>query len=125
MSTKLKKKPARTGAYKRFVSERQIANAEERYMAFEEVIRSIPVGKIATYGQVAGAAGYPRAHRLVARFLSTMCYSDIPWQRVVGAGGEIKICGEGAVRQRLLLKAEGVNCSGKRIDIRRHQHIFE
>jgi methylated-DNA-protein-cysteine methyltransferase-like protein len=101
------------------------ARTEARYLAFEEVIRSIPRGKVASYGQVAEAAGYPRGHRLVARFLSTMFASDIPWQRVVGAGGDIKPRGSGATKQESLLKAEGVTISGGRIDMKQFQHDFD
>lgn len=108
-----------------FSTERQMAATEERYARFEEIIRSIPRGKVATYGQIAEAAGYPRGHRLVARFLRDMYYIDLPWQRVVGAGGEIKIPQGGAAKQRALLKAEGVVCTGKRIDMDTYGHIFD
>ena len=103
----------------------QAVTAEAREMAFAEVICAIPRGKVATYGQVAAEAGYPRHHRAVARFLSTMYPCDIPWQRVVGAGGEIKVGGTGAALQRRLLKEEGVTFSGKRIAMARHAHFFE
>lgn len=93
--------------------------------AFIETIRSIPRGKVATYGQVAAAAGYPRYHRAVARLLKTVIPGGLPWQRVLGAGGEIKLTGRAAAEQRLRLKMEGVTFIGKRIDLSRHQHDFE
>jgi methylated-DNA-protein-cysteine methyltransferase-like protein len=96
-----------------------------REEAFAEAIRSIPHGKVASYGEVAAAAGYPRYHRAVARFLKTAIPGELPWQRVLGAGGEIKLAGRAAVEQRLRLKMEGVTFAGKRIDLRRHQHVFE
>ena len=93
--------------------------------AFAETIRSIPRGKVASYGQVAEAAGYPRYHRAVARFLKTMIPGELPWHRVLGAGGEIKLAGRSASEQRLRLKMEGVKFAGKRIDLSLHQHSFD
>jgi len=93
--------------------------------AFAETIRSIPRGKVASYGQVAAAAGYPRYHRAVAHFLKTMIPGELPWQRVLGAGGEIKLAGRAAAEQKLRLKMEGVRFLGKRVDLDRHQHVFD
>jgi methylated-DNA-protein-cysteine methyltransferase-like protein len=99
--------------------------SQMRDAAFEEAIRSIPFGRVASYGQVAEAAGYPRYHRAVARFLRSHPESDLPWQRVVGAGGEIKVRGRAAAEQRALLRSEGVTFLGKRVDMARHVHGFE
>jgi methylated-DNA-protein-cysteine methyltransferase-like protein len=96
-----------------------------RDQAFMESIRSIPRGKVATYGQVAAAAGYPRYHRAVARFLRTAVPGEYPWQRVIGAGGEIKTTGQSAAEQRMLLKMEGVTFTGRRVNLKRHQHVFD
>ena len=97
---------------------------EARDTAFRTVILSIPKGKVATYGQVAAAAGYPLYHRAVARLLRTSPPGRLPWQRVVGAGGQIKIPLEGRAEQRLLLEMEGVAFKGKRVDMSAHQHVF-
>jgi methylated-DNA-protein-cysteine methyltransferase-like protein len=97
---------------------------ENRDSAFEHIILSIPKGKVATYGQVAAAAGYPRYHRAVARLLRVVPTGVLPWQRVVGAGGEIKLRFEAAAEQRLRLQIEGVNFKGKRVDLEAHQHVF-
>lgn len=100
--------------------------SESRNQAFADTICSIPRGKVATYGQVAAAAGYPRYHRAVARLLSKMIPGAYPWQRVVGAQGEIKVTGPGAAaEQRLRLKMEGVTFKRKRVNLNLHQHIFE
>jgi methylated-DNA-protein-cysteine methyltransferase-like protein len=88
------------------------------------VIRSIPKGKVATYGQVAAAAGYPLYHRAVARLLRTDPGS-LPWQRVIGAGGEIKLRFGAAMEQRLRLEMEGVTFRGRRVDLSTHQHAFK
>jgi methylated-DNA-protein-cysteine methyltransferase related protein len=105
--------------------DRHLTPAEARDQAFIETIRSIPRGKVASYGQVAAAAGYPRYHRAVARLLKTMKPGELPWQRVLGAGGEIKVSPRAAAEQRLLLKMEGVRFVGKRVDLNLHQHTFD
>lgn len=92
----------------------------DRDEAIWSVIRSIPKGKVMSYGQVAAAAGYPRYHRLVAKLLQG-CGDRAPWQRVLGAGGEIKLKGEAAYEQRLRLQFEGVTFRGRRVDLERHQ----
>ena len=99
--------------------------ADVRDQAFAETIRSIPRGKVASYGQVAAAAGYPCYHRAVAPLLKTMISGELPWQRVLGAGGEIKLAGSAAAEQRLRLRMEGVTFVGKRIDLNLHRHVFE
>lgn len=101
------------------------SDAEQlRSAAFRRVILSIPKGRVATYGQVAAAAGYPRYHRAVARFLHSEPNNRVPWQRVVGASGEIKLRFEAAAEQRLRLTMEGVTFRGKRVNLALHQHIF-
>jgi methylated-DNA-protein-cysteine methyltransferase-like protein len=94
-----------------------------RDAAFRRVIRSIPKGKVATYGQVAAAAGYPLYHRAVARLLRTDP-GTLPWQRVIGAGGQIKLRFSAAMEQRLRLEMEGVKFRGSRVDLSAHEHAF-
>jgi methylated-DNA-protein-cysteine methyltransferase related protein len=94
----------------------------QRDNAFRRVIRSIPKGKVSTYGKVAAAAGYPLYHRAVARLLRTELPGALPWQRVVGAGGEIKLPGEAALEQRFRLTMEGVKFHGKRVDMSTYEH---
>ena len=97
---------------------------DERDAAFRKAIRQIPRGKVATYAQVAAAAGYPLYHRQVARLLRTAPMGSLPWQRVVGAGGEIKLKFEAALEQRTRLEMEGVRFRGRRIEMAEHQHRF-
>src|SRR5580704_3200491 len=97
---------------------------ELRDQAFRRVIRSISKGKVATYGQVAAAAGYPLYHRAVARLLRNDPPNSLPWQRVLGAGGQIKLRLDSALEQRFRLELEGVTFSGKRVNLRLHQHKF-
>lgn len=101
------------------------SNSDElRDSAFRRVILSIPKGKVATYGQVAAAAGYPLYHRAVARLLRMEANDRLPWQRVIGSGGEIKLRFEAAAEQRLRLRMEGVTFKGKKVNLELHQHIF-
>jgi len=85
----------------------------------ERVIRAIPRGKVSTYGGVARAAGFPGAARLVARVLRRGF--GLPWQRVLGAGGQIKLTGDSAIEQRLRLEAEGVRFRGRKVDMKAHE----
>ena len=85
-------------------------------LQIERTIRAIPRGKVSTYGGIAQAAGFPGAARLVARVLRRGF--GLPWQRVLGAGGEIKLRGDSAIEQRLRLEAEGVRFRGRKVDMK-------
>ena len=87
------------------------------------MIRSIPRGKVSSYSAVAAAAGYPQYHRLVAKLLRG-CGDRLPWQRVLGADGTIRLQGEAAYEQRLRLELEGVKFLGARVDLAAHAHQF-
>lgn len=88
-------------------------------LRIEQTIRAIPRGKVSTYGGVARAAGFPGAARLVARVLRRSY--GLPWQRVLGAGGAIKLTGDNAFEQRLRLEAEGVRFRGRKADMKAHE----
>ncbi|MGZ4833728.1 MAG: MGMT family protein [Terriglobales bacterium] len=85
-------------------------------------VRRIPRGKVATYGDVAYAAGFPGAARQVVWALHSS--SGLPWQRVIGAGGKILLSGEAAMEQRFRLENEGVKFIGLRVDMKEHQFKF-
>jgi len=91
-------------------------HASKMRMRIEAAIRRIPKGKVSTYGAVARAARLPRGARLVARVLHRGF--GLPWQRVLGAGGEIKLRGDSAIEQRLRLEAEGVRFRGRKVDMK-------
>jgi methylated-DNA-protein-cysteine methyltransferase related protein len=91
-------------------------------LRIEAAIRSIPQGKVSTYGAIARAAGFPGAARLVARVLNRGF--GLPWQRVLGAGGELKLRGDSAIEQRLRLEAEGVRFRGRKVDMKAHEWKF-
>ena len=85
-------------------------------------IRKVPRGYVSTYGAIARAAGYPGAARQVVGTLHST--PGLPWQRIVGAGGEIKLRGESAFEQRFRLEAEGVTFRGRRVNMRVHEFKF-
>ena len=94
-------------------------NTRSRLLA---LIKKIPRGKVSTYGAIARAAGIPNGARQTARALRGAL--GVPWQRVLGAGGAIKLTGENAFEQRFRLQAEGVAFRGKRVDMKLHEHKF-
>lgn len=83
-----------------------------------DIVRAVPAGSVVTYGQVAALAGFPRRARQVGQALRE-CGEDVPWQRVVGAGGSVRL--QPAERQLQLLRAEGVAVLGTRVDLKRYQ----
>jgi len=95
----------------------------QREAAIKRAIRQIPRGRVATYGQVAAAAGYPLYHRQVVQVLRK-AGGSLPWQRVLGAGGRIRLRGDSAFEQRTRLEMEGVRFLGKHVDLATHQWKF-
>ncbi|MGA2744907.1 MAG: MGMT family protein [Candidatus Sulfotelmatobacter sp.] len=93
-----------------------------RRLRIEQAVRAIPRGKVSTYGGVARAAGFPGAARQVAAVLRRGF--GLPWQRVLGAGGAIKLTGDSALEQRFRLEAEGVRFRGRRVDMKAHEWKF-
>lgn len=83
--------------------------------SFYDIVRCIPAGKVATYGQVAKIAGRPKDAREVGNALSGMAKTDVPWHRVVLASGRIAMPTRPDLqkRQRALLCDEGVKFIGE------------
>jgi methylated-DNA-[protein]-cysteine S-methyltransferase len=79
------------------------------------VVRRIPAGRVSTYGDVAAAAGSPRAHRAVGNIMRACGASDIPCHRVVAAAGRLGGYGGNLGLKRALLAAEGVRVAGTTI----------
>ena len=94
---------------------------------YYRVVRRIPRGRVATYGDVALAAGKPRAARQVGYALAALrgARHDVPWQRVLGARprgmAAISILDPiGAAVQQRLLEREGVRFDDRgRVDLGR------
>ena len=78
-------------------------------------VRRIPPGRVATYGDVAAAAGVPRAARAVGNIMQGCRVAGVPCHRVVAAGGKLGGYGGSEGMKRALLGAEGVVVSGVRI----------
>ena len=97
------------------------------YERVYEFVRSVPAGQVVTYGQVALELGSPAAARAVGYALHFLPgNSDVPWWRVVNAGGGISLRGRGdaAEVQRRLLEGEGVAFRREdTIDLRRYRWL--
>ncbi|MFZ3341771.1 MAG: MGMT family protein [Terriglobales bacterium] len=96
--------------------------AAERRARIVSLIRNLPSGTVSSYGAVARAAGWPGAARQVVRILRQV--PGLPWQRVVGSGGAIKLPGQNGAEQRFRLRMEGVTFRGVRVDMKRHEFEF-
>ena len=104
-----------------------MTNERDIYEPVYEVVRRVPAGKVVTYGQV---ADYAVGVALTARQVGAAMFvapKDVPWQRVVGAGGHLPVgkrSPEHALRQRRLLEEEGVlflSTTDHRVDMARCQ----
>ncbi len=93
------------------------------YRRIWRTVRRIPRGRVATYGQIALLAGYPRHARLVGYALHrTPDGLDIPWHRVINARGEISFPKGGSRYEMQLHKLleEGIEFIRDRVDLRRY-----
>lgn len=95
---------------------------DEKRARVARCIRSLPSGKVSSYGAIARAAGWLGAARQVVRVLQQV--PGLPWHRVLGSGGAIKLTGENAAEQRFRLRLEGVTFRGARVDLRKHEYKF-
>lgn len=96
--------------------------AQEKRQGLIRAIRALPRGKVSSYGAIARAAGWPGAARQVVRVLNQV--PGLPWHRVVGSGGAIKLPGEYGAEQKFRLRMEGVRFRGARVDMAQHEHKF-
>jgi O-6-methylguanine DNA methyltransferase len=79
------------------------------------VVRRIPRGRVATYGDVARWAGRPRAHRAVGTAMRQCDDPGVPCHRVVAAGGRLGGYGGRPEEKRRRLQQEGIRLGGERI----------
>lgn len=95
------------------------------YQEVYKVVSLIPVGKVATYGQIARLLGRPRHARQVGYALAALPDEhEVPWHRVVNAKGEISARASSDYEhyQQILLEEEGVEFGLKRrINLRIYQ----
>ena len=78
-------------------------------------VRRIPPGRVATYGDVAAAAGNPRACRAVGNIMRDCQTPGIPCHRVIAAGGRLGGFAGNLQLKRELLRAEGIPVAGMRV----------
>jgi methylated-DNA-protein-cysteine methyltransferase-like protein len=89
----------------------------EEFERIYALVRHIPRGRVTTYGQLGAMCGIGDS-RIVGEAMNAS--SDLPWQRVINARGEISLRGATGARQRRLLEAEGVEFDEKgRVDFAR------
>ena len=84
-----------------------------------EIIKKIPAGKVATYGQIANLAGNNKAARQISRILHSSSEKyDLPWHRVINSQGKISLrSGDGFEMQKAMLESEGIQVIADRIDL--------
>ena len=98
-------------------------SAETAYPLIFAVVRQIPRGRVASYAQVAHAAGLPGRARMVGRALSDAGgHTKLPWHRVINAQGCIALpkSSEAYVEQKSRLIAEGVMFDNERVSFARY-----
>jgi methylated-DNA-protein-cysteine methyltransferase-like protein len=95
------------------------------YRRIYEMVRRIPRGRVATYGQIAELAGLEGHARQVGYALAALPASiRIPWHRVINAKGEVSTRGGGDSHelQRNLLEGEGIRFDDRgRINLKKHR----
>ncbi len=98
--------------------------AQDSYALIWATIKKIPKGRVATYGQVAREAGFPKQPRLAGYALHHMpAGTQMPWHRVINAQGKISfpVGSEQYEKQKRLLEEEGVLFLKGRVDLTRYQ----
>lgn len=103
-------------------------NPQEYYRRVWQLVRQIPRGKVATYGQIALMLSRPEGvdsesyrafgPRWVGGAMAA-CPDDVPWQRVINSQGKISER-PGAQKQRELLESEGIEFIKDRVDLKKY-----
>src|ERR1039458_6951635 len=95
---------------------------EDKRARVVRCICALAARMVSSYGALAKAAGWPGGARQGVRILHQV--PGLPWHRVVGSGGAIKLRGEQGAEQRFRLRMEGVTFRGARVDMKRHEFHF-
>jgi methylated-DNA-protein-cysteine methyltransferase-like protein len=102
-----------------------VASPADPYKRIYAVVRRVPRGRVATYGQIAALAGMPRHARQVGYALNRLpADSAVPWHRIVNAKGRIGLRANGLGYEELqaqLLRREGVRLKGGALALPRFQ----
>lgn len=100
-------------------------STDRKYQRIYAIIREIPKGRVATYGQIAELAGLPGRARMVGYALRILpADGSVPWHRVVNAQGRVSLRRQpdSELTQRMLLVREGVRFgANSRIRMSRYQ----
>ena len=100
---------------------RSSPTASSSYQRIYAVVRCVPKGQVATYGQVAALAGLPGHARLVGYAMHALpSHTKVPWHRVINAKGEVSLRSMPASEeeQRYRLECEGMSFDARgRIDL--------
>ncbi|MCX7798962.1 MAG: MGMT family protein [Fimbriimonadales bacterium] len=91
-----------------------------------QVVRSIPTGRVASYGDCGRELIPPVSGLIVGKWMA-LAPADVPWWRVVARDGRLVVGRRDprlAAVQRSLLEAEGVPFEGDRVDMEAAQHAF-
>lgn len=98
------------------------ANSASRWRRYHAIVERIPAGRVATYGQVAALAGFPGNAREVGYALAALPEgTDLPWQRVINARGEVsprREPGRDGFQRHLLEEEAVVFGPGGRVDLK-------
>jgi methylated-DNA-protein-cysteine methyltransferase-like protein len=86
-----------------------------------DLVRQIPQGKVASYGQISRIVGLGISAQMVGFALASLKEgTDVPWQRVINSQGKISLPGMGGAIQKSLLLDEGIEFDEKnRVDFER------
>ena len=105
-----------------WVTEGENSGIEPVYERIYRVVRQIPRGRVATYGQIARIVDRCTARMVGYAMAALRGRTDVPWQRVINSKGEIstRSRGDGALRQRKLLEKEGISFDSRgRVNLRK------
>ena len=94
------------------------------YLRIYLVVRQIPRGRVATYGQIAAIVGVSTPRMVGYALASLPAGSNVPWQRVINAQGKISLRADSGSNnlQRQLLEEEGVQFDGSnKVNFRRYR----
>lgn len=101
-----------------------MANLNEKVY---ELVKLVPAGRVATYGQIAELLGNPRLSRQVGWALHANNSSSVPCHRVVNRDGRLapNFAFDGEAEQRRRLLKEGVGFQGQLVDLTKYLYHFE
>jgi len=91
-------------------------------MRLSIVLKSVPVGKVVTYGQLADLCGMPNGARAIARALKGLPKdTQVAWHRVINSKGQISLPEPGYQEQKARLETEGIVFLNRSIDLTHYQ----